>query len=152
MSTASSTATWQEIRDRILDFPPPAGGSTLRTSLTGGLHVGSAPDDVTYPYGVMRVTANREGEDGDHREVLFVELMLYNRPRLKGLKVVEAFADLADQALYKWVSTTDGGPMFTGPRTRTTLPVFPDPADRDIAAVRLLYRVVAWPKWLAVLS
>ena len=152
MSTASTTATWQEIRDRVLDFAPPGGGSTLRTSLTGGLHFGHAPDNVTYPYGVLRFTASREGEDGDHREVLLAELMLYNRPRAVGLKVIEAFADLADQALYKWVSTTDGGPMFSGPRTRATLPVFPEPADRDIAAIRLLYRIVAWPKWLQIMS
>lgn len=154
MSTASTKGVWDEIRDRLLSFTPPGGGAPLSQKLVD-LYYESAPDDVTMgdkPYGVMRFTGQREGEDGDHREVMFLELTFYGRPRGKALTVVSACADLADQALFKWVSTTDGGPTFTGPRTRASLPLFGEPADRDVAAVRLLYRIVSWPKYLALMS
>jgi hypothetical protein len=138
------------IRTRLLDFSPTGGGADLGTLLGDRLYYGQAPAAGSvaplFPYGVYRLT-NRLETDGfaGMRETGDVEVLLFGRPRSTQWDV-EACADLADQALLAWHHTTTGL-HFSRFRTRDTLPPAPDPMDREVVLIRLLFPVVLWPTY-----
>lgn len=154
-----STASWNAIDDLVgaqfLTFAPRGGGSTLDALLTGGLWVTQGPDDLGqtvagYPYGVLRRAPGpgSGGDDGDLRQVVNYELQIYARPRT-ALAACESAADVADEAMLKWVySDADGGLIYSTTRRRDTMPPFPVPADRELCCVRLLYELHVWPALL----
>jgi hypothetical protein len=147
MSDTTSTAgMYQTLRTRLLTYQPPDSAPTLASRLTD-LFINAAPDDVAYPYGTMRLL-NRD-EDGAYngdREATDLEVMLYHRPRAKAMDL-EACGDVCDQAMKGYADATSGL-LFSRSRQRDTLPQFPEPADREIVGIRLLYPVVAWPRLL----
>lgn len=138
------------IRTRLLDFTP-TSGDDLGTRLGQRLYYEQAPAAGSvapkYPYGIYRLT-NRLETDGfaGMRETGDLEVQLYGRPRGTALAVVEGCADVIDQALLDWNGITDGI-VFSRFRLRDTLPVPPDPMDREVVTVRLLFPVVLWPTY-----
>jgi len=152
VTTASTVGIWQEIRTRLLTFAPPDGSAPLIQRLgptVPRLYHVQPPDNVTYPYGVLTVRLRADGDDGDHRLIGLVESLWYGRPRSQQ-PVIEAIADVACQALHKWISYTDGL-TFSGHSSRDTVPPLGEPADRELVIVRTLHELVCWPQWLAPL-
>jgi hypothetical protein len=144
--SASTTALLTTIRTRLLDFVPADGGATLGTRLGNRLYETQAPADTLSPYGVYRLM-NRIETDGfaGMRETGDVEVMLFTRPRSEAA-TLDAAADVADQALLSWAQVTDGI-TFARFRTRDMLPPAPDPWDRELVVVRLVFPVVVWPTY-----
>ena len=150
MSAATTEALYKALRTQILDFV--AEGSptpdTLATSLTGqGIYAVQGPDEVTYPYGVMRLQNRRtSGEYNGERETVDLELLLFHRPRNEQYPL-EGLADIADEAMLRYVDNS-AGLVFSRERQRDTLPAGTGPADREVVAIRCLYPLTIWPQYL----
>jgi len=148
--TASTHDLIVLLRTRLLTFTP-AQGATLSSRLGGRLYYEQAPATgsvaPTYPYATYRLT-NRIESDGysGMRETGDVEVLFYGRPRGTQLWTVEGCADVVDEALLDWNAVSEGI-AFSRFRTRDTLPIPPDPMDRDLVIVRCLYPVVLWPTY-----
>lgn len=162
MTLGTSIALSQAVRTRLLSFTP-ATGSTLASLLgtasgaasDGKLYLESAPDGVSYPYGVLRyMNQSQRGDDGRFLRDFLFEVTFYDRPRTGHSstpdEVVNSLADTAEQALLRWVSSTD---PIRSLGTDSRLPInyadAPAPLDRDLRAVRLLFRVRGSPTFLA---
>ena len=141
MSTDTTKQIVALLLARFKNYVPPTG-SKLSVALTE-IYVTQAPDNAVFPYGVMSLTRQQTAGFSGFRETWQVELQLYGSPRSEQW-VVEGAADVADQAMLTWEDRTDGV-VFGGYRSRWTLPVFPDAADRELVRVRCLYEVGVWP-------
>lgn len=152
MSTTSTEALYKALRTRLLTFqalgsPTP---ETLADSLTD-LWVVQGPDNIEYPYGIMRLQARtRSGEYAGEREAMDLELLLYDRPRAQQY-VVEGYADIADQALLRYADSS-AGVVISGESERDTLPMNTPVSDREVVAVRCVYHLVVWPQFLTQYS
>ena len=144
--SASTQALLTAIRTRLLTFVP-ISGATLTSRLGGRLYVVQAPATVTYPYGIVRLV-NRAQTDGfgGYRETGDVEVEILSKPRSEQW-VVEGALDVCDQALLEWWAAP-AGLQWARHRVRDTLPVPPDPMDRDVVIGRALYGYVAWLDYL----
>jgi hypothetical protein len=148
--SATTQAVVAAILTRLRDFTP-TSGDDVDTLLGGRLYYDQAPATGSvspkYPYATYRLT-NRLETDGfaGMRETADVELLIWGRPRGTQLWTVERVADVADEAFLAWQSVSDGI-AFSRFRTRDTLPMPPDPMDRDVVTVRCLYPVVLWPTY-----
>ena len=131
------------IRSRLLTHVPLGGEGTLQSRLTA-LHTTQAPDDADYRYAVLNVSrADSLGFSG-FREDWNVEVQFFGRPRSQQW-LVEGDADVADQAMRAWEKRTDGI-WLAGYRSRQTLPVLNDAANRELVRVRCVYEVAVWPE------
>ncbi len=148
MSAATTEALYKALRTRLLTFqalgsPTP---DTLGDSLSN-LYIVQGPDDVTFPYGIMRLQARqRPGEYAGEREAMDLELLLYDRPRAQQY-VVEGYADIADQALLRYKDRT-AGLFFSGSSERDTIPMNTQVSDREVVGVRCVYALIVWPQFL----
>lgn len=147
--SASTEALVGLIRTRLLTFVPTTT-STLTTLLGGRLYYDQAPaagSTTLYPYATYRLI-NRLETDGyaGMRESGDVELLLFGKPRGTQQWTVERCADVADEALLAWRDVS-AGLAFSRFRVRDSLPIPPDPMDRDLVMVRCLYPVVLWPTY-----
>ncbi len=147
MTTASTQSMMTDLRNRLLTFAP-MSGSTLQTSLGGRLYVVQAPDDVTYPYAVMRLVDRRQTDGyGGFRESFEIELMVFDRPRSQQWRA-EGIADVATQAFLGW-DLASSGLMFSRHVRRVVMPPAPSPMDRELVQIVLFVPVVAWPVMLS---
>jgi hypothetical protein len=160
MATTSSDAVLAAIRTRLLTYAPVSGSTlaallgTLAGSGAGGkLYLGKAPDTVTHPYGVMRlIDQPNTGLDGGFMVKGLVELMFFDRPRASHPStprtLVNAMADRAEEAWRKWSTYSgDGAIMARAVESRFEVP-YEEPADVELAAVRLLLPFTASPQYL----
>lgn len=147
MSTASTDAIATTLRTHLLTFEPAPDAGTLGDVLGERLYRDAAPDSPTYPYGVMRLI-NRvvDGAYNGDRESMDLEVQLFHRPR-RATATLETAADRCDIAMQRYADASDGL-LFSRERTRDTLPPFPEPADREVVQIRLVYPLVAWPTYL----
>ncbi|KKW05435.1 MAG: hypothetical protein UY40_C0020G0012 [candidate division CPR1 bacterium GW2011_GWC1_49_13] len=145
MSTTSTTNIYRTLRTRLLSFTP-AAGATLASRLGNRLFVAQAPDDATYPYGVMTLSLSTEGAYNGDREQGIFEVTLYDRPRSRQ-EALEDIADICDGALLRYADASSGL-LFSRDRARASLPPAPPPLDREVCAVRLAYSIVVWPEAL----
>ena len=154
MSTASQTATLQAVRTRLLAYTPPGGssGTTLLGTRAGAaadgkLYIDQAPDDVTDPYGVLRIADWRsEGDDGGFARRLEIELQLRTRPR-SAAAALKLIADQFERALRSWADTTAGVIVSRQGLTRSTV-FFEAPADREVVLERLLIPMYVHAQYL----
>lgn len=152
MSAASTEALYKALRTRLLTFqalgsPTP---DTLGDSLTD-IWIVQGPDNAEYPYGIMRLQARmRSGEYAGEREEMDLELLLYDRPRAQQY-AVEEYADIADQALLRYASSSAGF-VFSGSSERDTIPMNTPISDREVVAVRCVYHLIVWPQFLTQYS
>jgi hypothetical protein len=143
MSTTSTQAMTTDLRNRLLNFAPETG-ATLNSRLGGRLYVSQAPDEVDYPYAVIRLVDRRQTDGyAGMRESFEIELAIFDRPRGKQWQA-EAIADVAQQAFLKW-EVYSSGLMFSRHTRRVTMPVAPSPMDRELVHLVLFVPVVAWP-------
>jgi hypothetical protein len=143
MSTTSTQGMIQDFRSRILNFVP-RSGDTLNTTLGGRIYTTQAPDNVTYPYGVLRMLDRRQtvGDQG-FREAFELELSIAGRPRSQQW-IVEGALDVAAQAFLHWDIKTSGL-MFSQQRRVGPLPPAPAPMDRELVQIVVYVPIVAWP-------
>lgn len=155
MSTTSTPVLEDTLRTRLLTHTR-LSGSTLAEILgtapssgsDGKLYKVQAPDNATYPYGVMRLMNRRTSGDIAEREVAELEVMLFGRPRSQQA-TMEGAADACDEALLpRYVDASSGVVACTG-RTRNTMPVFAEPADREVVQIRLVYTLIVYPQNIA---
>ena len=109
MSATTTELLYTSLRTALLAFQP-AGGATPESlgALLTGLWVVQGPDNVSYPYGIMRLQSRQSsGEYSGDRETVGLELTLYDRPR-KQQYAVEGYADVAEQALLRYTDVTSG--------------------------------------------
>ena len=153
MSLDSTTEVLQAVRTRLLTFTP-ASGSTLATLLgthagagsDGKLYLYQAPDNVTHPYGVLRVIGrDPDGDDGQFLKKPLLELHFYHRPRAQQA-ACEALADRAEEAWTHWLSSSDVI-SARGVESRATI-TYDDPADRELVCVRMLLKARVAPDFL----
>lgn len=147
MSTFSTESIYRAIRARALGFAA-LGGSSAATLLGSRWYQVQPPDNVAYPYAVMTVLdRTKSGEYNGEREDWLVEFQFAARPRSE-LAAIERVADVVDEALLSWADPTSGLIFSRGERSRSTLPPFELPADREVCVIRSVYRLVVWPRFL----
>jgi len=137
MTAPGELALEQAIRTRLLTFTPIDGTPTLATQLGSRLYIDEAPDNVTAPYAVLQITRPDNVEEGDagFRRELQVLLSLYGRNSAQRA-TLKSCADVAEEALYKWLDDTTGVLFTTGTGT-DWLPPDPVPADRELITARV---------------
>ena len=146
MNTSTTQGMIGDLRSRLLNFTP-RSGATLQASLGGRLYTVQAPDDVTYPYAVLRLVSRAQTEGyGGLRESFEVELQIFDRPRGQQWRA-EGIADVATQAFLRWDIGTSGL-MFSRHVRRVVMPPAPSPMDRELVQITLFVPVVAWPVML----
>ena len=145
MSTTSTQGMMQDLRTRLLTFEPRTG-DPLSDRLTA-LYTVQAPDNVTYPYAVVRLVSRQQTEGyGGLRESFEVELSIFDRPRAQQWRA-EGIADVATEAFLRW-DIGSSGLMFSRHVRRVTMPPAPSPMDRELVHLVLFVPVVAWPVML----
>ncbi len=156
MSTAGLLAT---LRDRLLNFTRLSGsslaeilGSTATGSgIDGKLYIVQAPDNVTTVspsrWAVMALKNRRTGgTEQSARDMIDLEVMLFARPRSQQAAMEDA-ADACDEAMLRY-QNLDADLVGNWGRTRNTLPVMTEPADREVVQIRLMYTLVVYPDHL----
>jgi len=147
MSTFSTESILRAIRQRALTFSA-LGGSTVATLLGSRWYQVQPPDTVTYPYVTMTVLDRvKTGEYNGRREEWQVELQFVGRPR-SALNALERIADVVDEAFLAWADPSSGLIFTRGERSRTQLPPFELPADREVCRVRSVFTFIIWPRFL----
>jgi hypothetical protein len=144
MSTTSTQGMMQDLRSRLLTFQP-RSGDTLDTSLGGRLYTTQAPDNVTYPYAVVRLM-DRQQTVGDQgfRTRGEIEVQIFDRPRSQQWRA-EAIADVVQQAFLHWDLKTSGLMFAQHSRRVGPLPPAPAPMDRELVHIAVYVPIVAWP-------
>jgi hypothetical protein len=153
--TSSTGGIEDALRTRLLSFQPLVGLDTLADVIgstvsgagsDGKLFWDEAPDDTTYPYGVLQLKNRRNTSDVPERTLVELEVMLFGRPRAQKATVEQA-ADLCEQAMLRYVDAMSGVLGCWG-CLRNTLPVMTSPADREVVQVMLTFTLVVWPAYL----
>lgn len=154
MTTTSTANIWRQLRTRILTFVPPGSLGTLQTRLGGRLYLTQAPDDAGWPHAIGRLTLPSSGAYAGIRLEGELEIQLYDRPRLGEVtggitrgERLEDSADVLDMALLAYAAAGDGL-TFSSERRRDTLPAYLPPADREVCAIRSVFHLVVWPRYL----
>jgi len=150
MDTTSTAGIVKALRAHLLAFDPPGAQGPASAVLADRLYM-AQPDTLAYPYGLIRLMG-RTVTPGSHgeRETADLEIMLHERPR-RLLERLEGIADAFDQAMQRYTAADAGhtlGIVFSRVRRRDTLPPFSNPADRDVAQIRLVYPLTIWPGFL----
>lgn len=130
--------------------PPWLGEKLADAGLLGGrLYIIRPPEDAVYPYAVMRLNLATSGTYNGERATGVLEVVLYDRPVTEvNLKRLEQMADVAQGALFAYSDASGGGLIFSRQSARQTLPPFIDPADANLAAVRVTFDITVWPRVL----
>lgn len=160
MTTADATATytgdgasglylWGARAEAGL-IPPPYLFPASIASLGGQVYISQAPDNATGLYVVLRKINTRSSpEYSNLRQSFDIEAMCFGRPR-SAEATVETIVDVVEQSLLTW---QDGGSSTLGlsfakdTQARDTLPMLPDPYDRELVQVRLLMNCVSWARY-----
>ena len=124
-------------------------GETILTVLgaaPGRLYYGAPPEDVVFPYLLLRL--DRESAQGytTYRDTFTIEVQVIGRPEGQR-SAVEWVADLVDRALLSLAERWNGMMVVTG-RARSSLPAFTVPADEHVVGVRAVYTGYLWPRML----
>lgn len=140
------TQIMQRMRTRLMTFTPKGGGGTIGSRLRGqGIYIAAPPDNVSYPYAVLRLqNIRRSGEYDGMRMEGECEIVLYMRPRT-AIGDVELIADFMQEAFLQWADVSQGLLVSRGD-IRTTLPVGGRPEDRETWGVRILFDFFCWPR------
>jgi hypothetical protein len=143
-----TTNLYGAIRTRILDFDPTGSDGPLRSSLRGGMHTHSAPDNVPFPFALVRLQNRRNGrlDDSSLEEEGEVEILMFGRDRQQ-LVTVERAMDIAEEALLNWHTDATGWFTLRELVSRNTMPPYRSPAEAEIVQVRAVWRYTWWPTY-----
>ncbi len=115
---------------------------TLAETLSGGLHIGSPPDNAPYPYGAFRLMNERDTNIDAPGSMVDVELMLFHRPRAEAA-TLRQMADVAKEA----GKTAAVLPLIHSATVRDAdvLPPFSEAADPEVIVARLTFTLELFP-------
>ena len=153
MSTADLKAT---LRTHLLTFTRLQGDTLadiLGRTTTGAGSDGKffwrrAPDNVTKPeyapsrWAVALLKNGRANAESPVRWIWDLEVTLFGRPTNQEAALDEA-ADACDEAMLAYVNNSDDLVGSWG-KMRSTMPVFPSPADSEVVQIRLVYPLVVY--------
>ena len=125
-------------------------GAAITDVVQERFYQGRAPDNPTFPYGVMRLATRNDGRYHGLRLEADLEVQWYGRPWTQR-EALEGVADLCDQAMLLLLRNAQGL-IFSVGAMRETLPLAGAPADSETVTIRLLYTVVIWPEYLTRLT
>ena len=148
--TRSTNEMYEALRSALLDFEN-VNGDTLRSILDENLYRRTAPTNLVFPYGVMRLNTKRSNGFNALRKTAQLEVQLYGRPASQ-LEVISDAADLCEQAMNFYVSASGGGLMFVNDVQRDELPQGSAPVDSETVTIRLAFTLAIWPAFLTSLT
>lgn len=153
MSTAAIEIA---LRERLLTFDRLSGdrlnvilGGTEDGSGTDGkLYRGKVPDNVTGPFGVMRLMNRRRDSENPQAELAELEVQFFVR-NWANRSLLNDAADAADEAManFRQVSDEAGVIAVWGAR-RSDVGPWKEPADADVVQIMCVYTLRLWPAYL----
>lgn len=161
-STDSLDRVLAVARTRLLTFVPNShpvqGTNTIASRLgtatgagsDGKLYKNRAPDNISYPYGVMRfVGIFTGGDDGGYNIRGPIELQFYGYgASMEGL--ISSCMDVAEEAWRDWcVLAVNDSIVAQRSYGRAPVPYESDPADRELICHRILLPFYATPQYKA---
>ena len=148
MSTESTSSLTKQLVAAILDTAPTTtGGGTVREMIGTRIYVAHVPDNTAYPFVVVRLQSFKTDQTySDLRATGQLEVTVFARPRTKA-EDAEELTDRILQALVGY-SNASRGFVFGTSYTRQTLPMFSEPGDKDVYALRVLFDFACWPLFL----
>lgn len=130
-------------RLRLLIARSESGAPTLAERLSGGLHIGSPPDNANYPYGALRVLNVRRADVDAPFFTADVEVQLFYRPRSEHNALQDA-TDLAVEVLVDYVDLSQGI-HDVDVRDSDVLPPFSEGADPEVIMSRTMFSALLFP-------
>ncbi len=116
---------------------------TLAETLSGGLHIGSPPDNAPYPYGAFRILNERDIDLDAPGATVDVELLLFHRPRAESA-ALRTMADVAKEA--GRTAARDLAEVHSSVvRDADVLPAFSEAADPEVIVARLTFTLDLFP-------
>lgn len=149
MSTTSQSAVAETIHAHLLAYS--FGGNAIATLTGSRVFIDWPPDNAAFPCAVIRIANWQPDPQYGHAFVNFnLECMVYGRGRsAANARTVKQIADLIEQAMLTWLESSPTlGLSFGKTPTRETLPVPPDPFDRDVMAERVSVSCETVPRYI----
>lgn len=157
MSTASTQAIADTIRDRLIGFTPVVGpdlvallgSSSSSAGSDGHVFLDQAPNDLppADKWAILRISWSRGSADGGRLRDGVCECTLYGKGRHTQPDLEDA-ADVIEQAWRLWI---DAGPLVARHVTSRLIVPFdnaPEYVDRERVQIRLLLPFTAAPDFL----
>ncbi len=150
MSTSAIEVT---LRNRLLTFDRLTGdrlndllGGTEDGSGTDGkLYRDKVPDNVTGPFGVMRLMNRRRDSENPQAELAELEVQFFVRGWGNRSTLNDA-ADAADEAMANYRSVTpEAGVIAAWAAKRSAMGPWREPADADVVQIMCVYTLRLWP-------
>lgn len=149
MSTTSQSAIIETIVARLLAYS--FGGTTIATLAGSRVYIDWPPDSASFPCVVARI-ANWQSDPqlGNVMADFDLECMVYGRGRTApNARTVKQIADLIEQAMLTWLESSPTlGLSYGNTVNRETLPIPPDPFDRDVMAERVAVSCSTVPRYI----
>jgi hypothetical protein len=149
----STVAVEEALRDRLLEFNR-LTGDTLATILgatdegagsDGNLYWDKVPDDVSGPFGVLRLINRRRDSENPEAELAELELQLFVRGWVNRDTLTEG-ADAADEAMRDYRHASDeAGVIACWGAKRSAMGPWKEPADGDVVQIMTVYTLRLWP-------
>jgi hypothetical protein len=150
MDSTSRKGLSLAIRDRILDFAPLVG-ATLRVRLGGGdgarLYQKGAPDNATFPLGIIRLINDEAGTTNKERVEFDCEIIWHGKDIMQASQL-EEIADVCDAAFLRYTDPSSGVIWYRGGRRRDDIPPSTEAANRGMISIRQVFPLIAWPRYL----
>jgi hypothetical protein len=144
------------LRNRLLTFERIAGdslndllGGTVDGSGTDGkLYRDKVPDNVSGPFGVMRLMNRRRDMENPEAELAELEVQFFVRGWGNRSTLNQA-ADAADEAMRGYRSVTvEAGVIAVWAAKRSAMGPWREPADSDVVQIMCVYTLRLWPAYL----
>jgi hypothetical protein len=143
-ATNSTVQIYATLRQALLDYVSPQ--QEMLREIVGDpprIYVRSAPDGVVFPYLTLLLSRTSQAAYNGYREQATLEVQALGRPESQ-LPLVETAMDVVDQCLTSYTNPTQG--LIVGrSRTRSTIPLFTDPAESTVVGVVATYDLFLWP-------
>ena len=141
--TSSTVDIYARLRWRLLQHVTPQGERLVDYLGAERIYVRAAPQPPSYPYITLRLERISTPWASGYRETASLEVQAIGQPESQ-LPLIESAMDIVDGCLLSYTDTVDGL-MFARTRTRSTIPLFTDPADSTVVGVVSTFDLTLWP-------
>lgn len=143
-ATGSTVAIYGTIRQHLIDYVSPQDEKLI--DIIGDpprVYVRAQPEPPVFPYLTLLLSRTSSAAYNGYRETATLEVQAIGKPESQ-LPLVESAMDLVDQCLTSFTYATDGL-MVGRSRSRSTIPLFTDPAESATVGVVASYELYLWP-------